>query len=204
MKINTNNAAFSFSAGRIAQFPQNGKPQIALSGRSNVGKSSLINCMLGRKSLARTSSSPGKTVTVNFYEIDGRLYFVDLPGYGYARRAAQDQAQWSALTDGYFTKNPARGQPCLVVQLIDIRVGATADDRTMIDYLLQTGTPFVIAASKTDKLSKTAAAQALERLRNEIPNGADLPIVPFSSVTGEGKAELWKLFFHHLEQKQEN
>ena len=104
-KINVNNASLKLSAGMPSQFPADGRPQIALSGRSNVGKSSLINSLLGRKSLARVSSTPGKTITINFYDIDRQIYLVDLPGYGFARRSPDEKKAWSALTDGYFVKN---------------------------------------------------------------------------------------------------
>ena len=106
MNINLQNAALAVTAGKASQFPRRAIPQVALIGRSNVGKSSLINTLLGRKALARVSSAPGKTITVNFYDVDGKLFLVDLPGYGFAKRPPAEKAAWSALTDGYFTKNP--------------------------------------------------------------------------------------------------
>ena len=128
MKINTNNVSLKISAGNASQFLRDPIPQVAFSGRSNVGKSSLINTLLGRNSLARVSSAPGKTITVNFYDVDRKLFFVDLPGYGYAKRTAQDQLRWSNLVDGYFTKNPNIDLVKLVVQLVDSRIGYTNDD----------------------------------------------------------------------------
>ena len=107
MALNLNNVSLKITAGTVRQFPRSATPQIALAGRSNVGKSSLINTLLGRRALARVSSAPGKTITVNFYDVDGKLFLVDLPGYGYAKRPQEDKARWSELTDGYFTNNPS-------------------------------------------------------------------------------------------------
>lgn len=196
MAFNPSNSKLFISAGRVNQFPSKVMPQIVFSGRSNVGKSSLINTMLGRKSLARVSSSPGKTITVNFYEIDSKIMLVDLPGYGFARRPASDKARWSELTDGFFTKNPNLDLLCLAVQLVDLEVGPTADDLMMIDYLHQSGIPFIIVASKADKPNKTNRAAALEKLHNNsrIPSGTT--IIPFSSKTGEGKEDLWRIFLN--------
>lgn len=192
MALNLQKASLFISAGRVDQFPAKPQPQVVFSGRSNVGKSSLINALLGRRSLARVSSSPGKTITVNFYDIDSRLMLVDLPGYGFARRAASDKKQWSAITDGYFTKNPNFDLLKLAVQLVDLEVGPTADDKMMLNYLTQMNIPFVVVASKADKPNKTNRAKALEALRAtpEIPEG--VKIIPFSSKTGEGKDELWR------------
>ena len=145
MKINVNNADFAFSAGMTKQFPREPKPQIALSGRSNVGKSSLINTMLGRKSVARVSSAPGKTITVNFFDVDKKIYLVDLPGYGYAKRSRESQKVWSMLTEEYFTKNPSSDMIKLVIQLIDIRTGPTEDDVHMINWLVESGVGFEIS-----------------------------------------------------------
>ena len=132
MAVNFPNSELIISAGRTSQFPSLPLPQAVFSGRSNVGKSSLINCLLGRKSLARVSSTPGKTVTVNFYGVDGKAVFVDLPGYGFARRPESEKRQWSALTDGFFTKNPNFDLVKLALQLVDLGVGPTADDMMMI------------------------------------------------------------------------
>jgi len=190
MKINTNNVSLRISAGRVEQFPRDALPQIAFSGRSNVGKSSLLNTLLGRTSLARVSSTPGKTVTVNFYEVDKKLFFVDLPGYGYARRSGDNKRDWSSVTDAYFTANPAHDLLRLVVQLVDMRVGPTRDDMTMIDYLTQTGTPFITVLTKCDKLSQKEAAKALAEITEMLPAG--IPVIPFSSVKRTGKDEVWQ------------
>lgn len=189
--LNTNNVTLSISAGRPDQFLSDPIPQIALSGRSNVGKSSLINTMLNRKSLARVSGTPGKTITVNYYNIDKKLFFVDLPGYGYAKRTKEDQAKWSLLTDSYLVRNPNIDLLKLIVQLIDIRVGPTADDNAMLGWLNGSGIPYVIVATKCDKLSKTALSANIEALASH-PNIADgTPIIPFSSQNGMGQRELW-------------
>ena len=193
MAFNPSDSDLLLSAGRTDQFPSLPLPQTVLSGRSNVGKSSLINTLLGRKALARVSSTPGKTVTVNFYRVNGRMMFVDLPGYGFARRAPEEQAKWSELTEGFFTKNKNIDLLRLALQLVDLQVGPTADDIMMINYMKNAGIPFVIVASKADKPNKTVRNASLEALkRNEaIPEGT--PIIPFSSKTGEGRDELWRI-----------
>ncbi len=197
-KININNASLKLSAGMPQQFPRDGRPQIAFSGRSNVGKSSLINALLGRKSLARVSSTPGKTITVNFYDIDKQLYLVDLPGYGFARRSPDEKKAWSALTDGYFVKNPDVDRIKSVIQLVDIRVGPTDDDIMMINFLIEMHMPFFIVATKCDKLSKTALQKTLEDWQNEYFRGTNITIIPCSSVTGEGKEKVWNEIFSRL------
>ncbi|MBR7184069.1 MAG: YihA family ribosome biogenesis GTP-binding protein [Clostridia bacterium] len=192
MALNLQKTTLRISAGEIRQFCADPMPQVAFSGRSNVGKSSLINTLLGRKSLARVSASPGKTITINFYDIDKQLFFVDLPGYGFARRAPADKAKWSALTDGYFTRNPNLDRLALVLQLVDAKVGVTADDAMMLDYLAQAELPFLVVATKVDKLNKTERKAALENLRQHPAIPAETVILPFSSHSGEGKDELWR------------
>ena len=189
--INIQNTNLRISAGTDRQFPSDPIPQIALSGRSNVGKSSLINTILGRKSLARVSSAPGKTITINFYDVDKKLFLVDLPGYGYAKRKATDKAVWSSLTDRFFTANKNIDRLSLVVQLIDSRARITADDEMMLNFLYSSGIPYVIAVTKTDKLNKTERAAALEEISSS-PYASGIEVIPFSSHTGEGKADLWK------------
>ena len=190
MKINVQNSSLGLTAGLVSQFPNDNRPQIVFSGRSNVGKSSLINTLLGRKNLARVSSAPGKTITVNFYDIDKKLWFVDIPGYGYAKRDFKDKKRWSALTDN-FLSSPA--QKRLILQLIDMKVGPTEDDYMMLDWLDESETPYVIVATKCDKLNKTdfnANKEELSKLG---------PVIPFSSLKGIGKDELWKTLFEFLE-----
>ncbi len=192
MKINVNNCDIALTAGAQRQFPRDPRPQIALSGRSNVGKSSLINTLLGRKSLARVSSAPGKTITINFYNVDKKLYLVDLPGYGYAKRSMDSKRSWSTLTEDYFLKNPSADALKLVIQLIDIRTGPSDDDIMMINMMLEREIPFIVVATKTDKLSKTALKNALEDLHNQYFNGTGIEVIPFSSVTRDGKDEVWR------------
>ena len=191
MKLNVNNSNIAMTVGNAKQFPRDPKPEIALSGRSNVGKSSLINTLLGRKSLARVSSSPGKTITINYYNVDGKLYLVDLPGYGYAKRSLQSKKSWSSLTEDYFLKNPSSDAIKLVVQLIDIRTGPTEDDIMMINWLISRDVPFTVVATKTDKLSKTQLSNALDELNENYFKDTGIEIIPFSSLTREGKDELW-------------
>ena len=192
MKINVNNANIAITVGNSRQFPRDPRPEVALSGRSNVGKSSLINTLLGRKSLARVSSSPGKTITINYYDIDKKLYLVDLPGYGYAKRSQESKRGWSSLTEDYFVKNPSSDAIKLVIQLIDIRTGPTDDDIMMINFLIDNGVKFIVVATKTDKLSKTQLANALDELHKEYFEGTGIEIIPFSSVSRVGKDVVWK------------
>ena len=186
-RLNLNNIKLTISAGRLDQVPSGGIPQVAFSGRSNVGKSSLLNALTQRKSLARVSGTPGKTITVNFYEIDGRLFLADLPGYGYAARSAKDQAVWSTLVDGYLSGGK---DIKLVLQLIDLKVGPTKDDEMMLEWLVDSRMPFAVVATKADKLNKTKSVEALEKLQNHplIPKG--IPIIPFSALSGEGTDEI--------------
>jgi len=195
MKVNTNNTSLAITVGAQRQFIRDPRPQVALSGRSNVGKSSLINTLLGRKSLARVSSAPGKTITINFFDVDKKLFLVDLPGYGYAKRSKDSKRVWSTLTEDYFVKNPSADALKLVIQLIDIRTGPTDDDVLMINWMIDMGVPFIVVATKTDKLSKKQLTEAIESIHNEYFNGTGIEILPFSSVTREGKDELWKKIF---------
>lgn len=199
MKINVNNAEIKISAGDVKQFPRERLPQIVLSGRSNVGKSSMINALLGRKSLARVSSSPGKTITLNFYDIDGKIIFADLPGYGYARRSRDTKRGFSTLTESYFLKNPSSDLIKLVIQLIDVRIGPTEDDLMMIDFLSKSGLPFIVTATKADKLSPSKLIETVSNIEKTFFSGTDIRVIPFSSVTGQGKQELWKLILKAAE-----
>ncbi|MBR2354096.1 MAG: YihA family ribosome biogenesis GTP-binding protein [Clostridia bacterium] len=191
MSLNTQNVNLKISAGLPKQFPADPCPQVAFSGRSNVGKSSLINTLLGRKSLARVSSAPGKTITINFYDVDKKLYLVDLPGYGFAKRNPEDKKKWSALTDGYFTSNKNIDRVCLILQLIDSRVGPTADDEMMLNFLRSAELPYVVVATKVDKLNATERKKNLEALRTH-PLIEGVPVIPFSSLKGEGKEDVWR------------
>ena len=197
MAINTQNVSLRISAGLPKQFPTDAMAQIAFSGRSNVGKSSLINTLLGRKSLARVSSAPGKTITVNFYDVDKKLFLVDMPGYGYAKRTPEDKRRWSELTDGYFTKNKNIDLLKLVVQLVDSRVGPTADDEMMLDFLVQSEIPFVVVATKVDKLNATERKNNLSAISEHPLIKEAEAVIPFSSLKNEGKNDLWSVIFQH-------
>ncbi len=193
MKINVNNVSLKTTAGRPDQFPRDVRPQVAFSGRSNVGKSSLINSLLRRKSLARTSASPGKTITVNFYDVDAKLFLVDLPGYGFAKRSAEDKKRWSSLTDGYFTKNPNIDLLKLVVQLVDSRIGPTKDDLDMLAYMTEYGIPHIIVATKSDKLNATGKKKIIEQLEKEPLCAKAEGVVLYSAVSHTGRDEVWGL-----------
>lgn len=196
MPLNLQNVCLQISAGLPRQFPSDPRPQVAFSGRSNVGKSSLINTLLGRKNLARVSSAPGKTITINFYDIDRKLYLVDLPGYGFAKRNPEEKKKWSSLTDGFFTQNANLDRLSLVIQLIDSRMPPTADDEMMLRFLREADLPYLAVATKTDKLNATERKQNWEALRAH-PLLAGVPLIPFSSLKGEGKEELWRAIYRY-------
>ena len=185
--MNKNNITLKISAGRRDQILRDGKCQIAFSGRSNVGKSSALNRLLGRKKLARVSSTPGKTITINFFDVDNTCYLVDLPGYGFARRSEKEKQVWSGLTDSYFQYHE---NLALVLQLIDLKTGPSRDDQTMIAFLKEVGIPFVVIATKTDKLNKTNQKKNLKELEDAL---FPIPVFPFSSLTGEGVESVWNL-----------
>ena len=196
MKPNLNNVSLKVSAGLPKQFPADRLPQTAFSGRSNVGKSSLINSLLGRKSLARVSGEPGKTITLNFYDIDRKLYLVDLPGYGYAKRTFEDKQKWSALTDGYFTNNKNIDSVKLICQLVDSRTGPTEDDYNMLYYMREAGLPHILVATKTDKLNATERNKFLEIIADDELT-ADLPLILYSAKTNAGREDLWRQIYSH-------
>ncbi|MBE6813464.1 MAG: YihA family ribosome biogenesis GTP-binding protein [Clostridia bacterium] len=177
--MNYNNVTFEAAYGTAKQLPVSDLPEIVFSGRSNVGKSSLINKLFNRKNLARVSSVPGKTTTVNFFRCED-VRFADLPGYGYAKRSGDEIRRWSNLMEGYFQ---SERNIKLVVQLVDMRHKPTADDRTMIDFLSAAGVPFVIALTKSDKLKKTERAKREQEIPEELPG---LETIAFSSENGEG------------------
>ena len=176
-------AEFFASYGRFEQLPKPQKIEIAFAGRSNVGKSSLINRILGRRSLARVSSVPGKTQTINFYTLEN-IYLVDLPGYGYAKVAKTEKERWRELIGGYFAD--AERDLALVFCLVDMRHPPTADDLTMINFLIDSELPFCVVLTKADKLKKTEREKRLEALKSELPMYEQLTVIPFSSVTDEG------------------
>lgn len=184
--MNFNKAEFYTSYGSFKQLPPSDRTEIAFSGRSNVGKSSLINKLLNRKALARVSAVPGKTATINFYAVDG-IYFVDLPGYGYAKVSKSEKERWGALIEGYLHDDRELG---LVFQLIDFRHPPTGDDIMMVNFLIDSGIPFAVVLTKADKLSKKQRAERREALLTELPCGEDITIIEFSAETGEGAEEL--------------
>ncbi len=180
--LNFNDVNFEKSVGNLRQLPSDGLPEIVFSGKSNVGKSSLINKTLNRKSLARVSTKPGKTVNLNLYNLK-KIRFVDLPGYGYAKVSFSEKKRWSDLVEGYFdsSKNIS-----LVVQIIDMRHSPSVLDFQMMDYLYDKKFPFVIVASKVDKLNKTQRSEREKALIEELCRYVNVPVIIFSSVTGEG------------------
>jgi GTP-binding protein len=166
--------------------PEGNLPEIAFSGRSNVGKSSLLNRLVRRKSLARVSKTPGKTREINFFEVNRELVLVDLPGYGFARVSKDQRAEWRPLIEGYLKQSEQlRG----VVQLLDVRHSPTDDDLQMVDFLAELGVPTMFALTKVDKLTKSALAQRIEEFVQELGMTRE-QLVPFSSVTGQGRDEL--------------
>ena len=185
--MNFNTAQFYTSFGKLSQIPTSDRVEIAFSGRSNVGKSTLINKIFNRKSLAKVSSVPGKTVTINFYTLED-IYIVDLPGYGYAKVAKGEKGRWGDLIGGYLNDDKRNLE--LVFQLIDMRHAPTKDDLQMINYLIDNEMPFVIVFTKADKLKPTARAERRKAFSKEIPFFEDITSVEFSSVTGEGVDEI--------------
>lgn len=183
--MNFNKAEFDKAFGISAQLPKSDKPEVVFSGRSNVGKSSLLNKLFNRKNLARVSAVPGKTITINFYNVDNQR-FVDLPGYGYAKISKAEKSRFAELMEGYFQ---GKRNIALVVQLIDMRHKPTADDYGMLAFLQQAEIPFIVALTKADKLKKTQYLQRLKDIETEL---ADYPCVriPFSAETGQGSDEI--------------
>lgn len=186
MKLNYNKAEFTAAYGKFSQIPPPERIEIAFAGHSNVGKSTLINKLFNRKNLARVSSVPGKTATINFYGLEN-VYFVDLPGYGYAKVSKSEKERWSGLIEGYLNSDRDLR---LVFMLVDMRHKPTAGDVQMINYLIDTETPFVLVLTKADKLKKTERMKRMEAFEEEIPCFSDMHVVPFSSVTFEGVEEL--------------
>ena len=179
-------AEFFRSYGEYHQLPPSDRTEIAFAGRSNVGKSSLINKIMNRKNLARVSSVPGKTATINFYTLDG-IYLVDLPGYGYAKVAKSDKQRWSGLIEGYLHDSR---ELALIFQLIDMRHPPTADDMQMIDFMIQSEIPFAIVFTKADKLSKREREERMAGFAEEIPYFDEITHIVFSAPTGEGAEQI--------------
>lgn len=175
-------------------------PQIIFCGRSNVGKSSMINCLLGRKSLARTSAKPGKTATINFYNIDDKLYFVDLPGYGYAQVSYDEKRKWSIFIENYFNNVSDKR---LAISIVDLRHDASELDIDMGRYLYDSGIPFIVVATKADKLSKTDAQANLEKLRG-VYDFEGAQVIAFSSRTKQGREQVLELIERAISESDTN
>ena len=188
--MNYNHAVFEAAYGTSKQLPKENNIEFAFAGHSNVGKSSLLNAIFGRKALAKVSSQPGKTATVNFYDIDG-VKFVDLPGYGYAKVSLNDKKRWADLVEGYLMNDR---DIRLVVQLVDSRHEPTKDDVQMIDFMIDNEMPFVIALTKADKLNKTERRKREEAFMSDIPCADQITMIWTSTVTGEGISELKEIF----------
>lgn len=174
--------------GITSKIPDNRLPEIAFAGKSNVGKSSLINALMNRKSLARTSSQPGKTQTINFYNINDAMYLVDLPGYGYAKVSESERAKWGTMIENYLHKSK---QLRAVFLLIDIRHTPGANDKTMYDWIVYQGYQPIIIATKLDKLKRSQVQKALKEVRSGLGLGGDDIVIPFSAETKQGREEIW-------------
>ena len=183
--------------GVTSKLPENLLPEFAFAGRSNVGKSSLINKLVNRKALARTSSQPGKTQTINFFLLNGEFYFVDLPGYGYAKVSKELQAKWGKMIERYLTRSR---QLKIIFLLVDIRHEPSAGDKQMYEWVKSNEIPAVIIATKADKISRSQLQKQLAMIRKEL-GGAKETIIPFSKETGQGYDEVWKVMEEYLGQQ---
>ncbi len=181
------NAEFKAAYGTFSQLPKSDRIEIAFAGRSNVGKSSLINRVFGRRALARVSSVPGKTQTINFYGLEN-VNFVDLPGYGYAKVSKSEKERWRELIGGYFADSER--DIALVFSLIDMRHPPSKDDLVMLDYLIDNEIPFCVVLTKADKLKKTERAERMEAFKTELPMYDQLTVIPFSAMTDEGVEDI--------------
>ncbi|CCJ33886.1 MULTISPECIES: ribosome biogenesis GTP-binding protein YihA/YsxC [Caloramator] len=177
------------------QYPNTGRPEIALAGRSNVGKSSLINTLVNIKSLARTSSSPGKTRTINFFNINDSFYLVDLPGYGYAKVSKEEKKKWGKMIEDYLN---GREELKLIALLVDSRHAPTEDDKLMLNFIRHSGKKLVVIATKIDKLSRSELIKNINMLKRELQLTDQDYFIPFSSLKKIGKEELWKVFEENL------
>lgn len=193
--MNFNEVSFEFAAGKAEQLPQSDFPEIVFSGHSNVGKSSLINKLVQRKALARVSSQPGKTATINFFRLK-EFRMVDLPGYGYAKVSKAEKDRWASLVEGYFAQNR---KIALVIQILDLRHPPTDDDLHMIDFLYRGGFNFAAVLTKSDKLKKTQFDKQIDYYREIFSTIEHIPLIPFSAQTGFGNDEIKKLIETSIE-----
>lgn len=196
MALNTQKAEFIRSAAGPKDFPRDPLPQVAFAGRSNVGKSSVINRLLNRKNFARVGSAPGKTTHINYFRIDEKLYLVDLPGYGYAKVSQKEKARWAGLIQSWFDDPSLMS---LGVLIVDARHKPTADDKVMADYFKSTGRPYVVVANKLDKLKKSELEPNMSRIRETLELPDDVKLIPFSAEKGTGRDELLRLIIGHME-----
>jgi GTP-binding protein len=188
--MNIHNASIKTSAVSPKQYPTDGRPEFAFAGRSNVGKSSLINKLLNRKSLARVSGTPGKTATINFYDIDDTIYLVDLPGYGFARRSKEEQAKWGKMMEDYL----ANREPLIqTILLVDSRHKPSVDDHTMADWIRHYHDRLIVIATKVDKLKKREVEANLEMIYEDLQLTEDDILVPFSVNDEEGRITVWDM-----------
>ncbi len=194
MALNVNNAEFIRSAVRPADFPRDGLPQVAFAGRSNVGKSSVINRLLNRKNFARVGAAPGKTTHINYFLIDRSFYLVDLPGYGYAKVSKAERDRWGKLMELWFADNELM---TLGILIVDARHKPTADDCTMAEWFKACGRPFSVVANKLDKLKKSEIEGNLLRIRETLELNDGVKVIPFSAEKGEGRQELLGLISSH-------
>ena len=186
--MNFQKVDFLISAAAPKDFPKTRLPEIAFAGKSNVGKSSVINRVLQRKNFARVGEKPGKTIHVNYFTVDSKCYIVDLPGYGFAKVSAQEKARWGKLMEDYFAANRID----LGVRIVDYRHPPTNNDITMAQWFLQSGCPFVVVANKMDKLKKSELEPNLKCIREDLELPEEVPVIPFSAEKGNGRDELVK------------
>lgn len=184
-----NNAKFEISAVKPQQYPAGNLPEVAFAGRSNVGKSSIINTLLNRKAIARVSSTPGKTREINFYNLDQKLYFVDLPGYGYAKVSKEKKSSWGEVINTYLD---TRQTLALTILLVDIRHLPSADDCMMFNWIKKSNIPYLLVASKADKITRGQLNQSLQAIRKTLGLDSEAEIIPFSAETKQGREEIWK------------
>lgn len=196
MTLNTQKAEFIRSAAGPRDFPRDPLPQVAFAGRSNVGKSSVINRLLNRKNFARVGSAPGKTTHINYFRIDEKIYLVDLPGYGYAKVSRQEKERWAALIQSWFDDPSLMS---LGILIVDARHKPTADDRGMADYFRSAGRPWAVVANKLDKLKKSEVEPNLALIRETLELDEAVKLIPFSAEKGTGREELLRLILDHME-----
>ena len=194
--MNFHNVEFLISAAAPKDFPGNRLPEIAFAGKSNVGKSSVINRLLNRKNMARVGEKPGKTIHVNYFTIDKKCYFVDLPGYGYAQVSQKEKERWGKLMEDYF----AADRIDLGVMIVDHRHAPTNNDITMARWFIDSGCPFVVVANKLDKVKKSQVASTLETIRQDLELPERTPIISFSAEKGNGKDELVKYILNAVKE----